>query len=44
MSQPPITEENQLSLLFKQFQGVAQAVPGYGTTPAFNIMQRQSQN
>ena len=34
MSQPPITEENQLSLLFKQFQGVAQAVPGYGTTPA----------
>ena len=34
MSQPPINEENQLSLLFKQFQGVAQAVPGHGKTPA----------
>lgn len=34
MSQPPINEENQLSLLFKQFQGVAQAEPGHGTTPS----------
>ena len=34
MSQPPISEDNQLSLLLKQFQGVAQAVPGHGTTPA----------
>ena len=34
MSQPPISEDNQLSLLLKQFQGVVQAVPGHGTTPA----------
>ena len=32
MSQPPISDENKLSVLFKRFQGTAQAKPGYGTT------------
>lgn len=32
MSQPPISDANKLAVLFKRFQGTAQAKPGYGTT------------